>query len=85
MTIPFRTEVLNQFGERLREARHEAGLSQEELAAQSALDRSYVGSVERGERNVSLVNIVKLADALDISPSALLEDIRTESDCEPSS
>ena len=61
------------FGERLRELRRTAGISQEELADRAALDRSYVGSVERGERNVSLENICKLARALDVEPARLLE------------
>lgn len=61
------------FGERLKELRHLAGISQEELADRAQLDRSYVGSVERGERNVSLENICKLARALAIEPSRLFD------------
>jgi len=52
------------FGERVRELRHAAGLSQEQLADRSGLHRTYVGSVERGERNISLRNIQRLAVAL---------------------
>ena len=62
-----------KFGARLRELRKAAHLSQEKLAHQSDLDRSYVGQVERGERNVSLKNIVKLASALDVAPFELLK------------
>jgi transcriptional regulator with XRE-family HTH domain len=60
------------FGERLRELRLAKGLSQEQLAFNCELDRSYVGQVERGERNISLVNICKLAAALNLPPSELL-------------
>lgn len=63
-----------RFGERLRSLRASTGLSQEELAERSGLNRTYVGSVERGERNVSLLNIHKLAATLGVAPSALLDD-----------
>lgn len=59
------------FGARVRELRLRAGLSQEELAHRAELDRSYVGQVERGERNVSLDNIHRLAEALHKKPSEL--------------
>lgn len=65
--------LLLQFGVRLRALRQAARLSQEQLALQSDLDRSYVGQVERGERNISLKNIGKLARALDVAPAALLQ------------
>lgn len=63
-----------RFGDRLRSLRVAKGLSQEELADRSGLNRTYVGSVERGERNVSLLNIHKLAAAISVPPSTLLDD-----------
>lgn len=60
-------------GETVRRLREYEGISQEELADRCGLHRTYVGSVERGERNVSLANIVRLAKALKVSPSSLLE------------
>ena len=61
------------FGRRLRELRKQVGLSQEALAHESGLDRSYVGGVERGEYNISLLNICLLAHALGFSPDELLK------------
>jgi len=60
------------FGERLKEVRIKKGLSQEELADIAGLDRTYISGCERGVRNISLVNIYKIADALGIKPSELL-------------
>lgn len=58
---------LKQFGETLRRLRKLKGVSQEQLAFEAELDRSFVGQVERGERNLSLLNIHRLAEALDVS------------------
>jgi len=60
------------FGKLLREKRHALGISQEELAFQSGLHRTYVGSVERGERNLSLENIFVLAKTLHCDPRELI-------------
>ena len=66
-------QILKAFGATLRNYRQGAGLSQEKLAAKAGLDRTYVGGAERGERNVALFNIVRLAEAISIRPSQLLE------------
>ena len=62
------------FGARLRALRTERGLSQEALADLAGIHRTYVGSVERGERNVALDNINSLASALEESPAELVAD-----------
>lgn len=61
------------FGQRLTELRKRVGWSQERLALESGIARSYLGGVERGQRNIALLNIHRLAEALNVSPSTLLE------------
>ena len=56
--------ILSEFGQRVRAAREAQGWSQEILAKKAKLDRTYIGAVERGERNLALLNINKLALAL---------------------
>lgn len=62
------------FALNLRKTRERLGLSQEALADAAGLHRTYVGSVERGERNISIDNIERLAAALGVSPASLLAE-----------
>lgn len=66
-------DPLLPFGENLRKLRKKAEINQEELAHRAGLDRTYVSGVERGERNVSLRNICKIAVALGVEPKAMLD------------
>lgn len=64
------------FGERVRQLRLAKHWSQEELAVRSGLHSTYIGGIERGERNLGLDNIIKLARALDEHPSALFSNFQ---------
>ena len=66
-------ELLKKVGDRIRKLRLEAGFSQEKLSFECNLDRTYVGSVERGERNIAIKNLYKLSKVLNISISELLD------------
>jgi transcriptional regulator with XRE-family HTH domain len=68
-------ERLAKFGEMVRMLREARGWSQEELAAQAELHRTYVGGVERGERNPTLLIVFKLARALGVPAATLLEGL----------
>ena len=61
------------FGQRVRQFRKAQGLSQEAFAAKSGIDRSYMGAVERGENNLALINICKIAVALEVPLSKLMD------------
>lgn len=63
------------FGKLIRDQRTKNGLSQEELATRSGFHRTYIGMIERGEKNITLNNALKLANALDLSISDLLKNI----------
>lgn len=68
-------DAKSKLGVNIRHHRKRAGLSQEALADSCGLHRTYIGSIERGERNISLDNIVKISRALAIHPSDLLEGV----------
>ena len=65
--------MLAALGGAIRRARTGVELSQEALAVDANLDRSYVGGIERGEHNLTVMNLVKIANAINMAPSALLE------------
>ena len=68
-------EIQLIFGQRVRELRKKAGFSQEGFAHECELDRTYIGGIERGERNVSLINIEKISNALGIAISELFREV----------
>lgn len=70
----FTNHILSRFGQKVRAVRKEKNLSQEDLAGRSDLDRTYIGGVERGERNISLINIEKLAKALGVDAKDLFDN-----------
>ena len=65
---------LRRLGEEIRARRKYVGLSQEALAVDAGIDRSHMGKIERGERNVSLLNVIKIAVALRCKASEILAD-----------
>ena len=68
-------QLLLCFGEQIRNRRIELGLSQEALAERAGLHRTYVGMIERGEKNITLYNLLKFAKALNITLGDLLQDV----------
>jgi len=67
-------DVLKAFGDRVRELRAQMGLSQEELARRAKIDRTYIGGIERGERNAGIKNVHRIADALGVPAAELFRD-----------
>ena len=67
-------EFLRAFGRVIANRRHKLGISQEELAGLANLNRTYIGDIERGARNIALLNIKRLAVALGTKPSKLLDE-----------
>jgi transcriptional regulator with XRE-family HTH domain len=70
-----RADILVRFGQRVRELRKEQGYSQENFAAACNLDRTYIGGIERGERNLALRNIDAIADTLGMTLAELMEGL----------
>ncbi len=70
-----RADILIKFGQQVRKLRKEQGYSQENFAYACELDRTYVGGIERGERNLSLRNIKRIADTLEISLAELMDGL----------
>ncbi len=69
-----KTSIQIQFGKKVRELRLERGYSQEAFAFECGLHRTYIGCIERGEKNITIVNIEKIAKALKISIKSLFEN-----------
>lgn len=67
------TEILIKFGKKVRELRKERGLSQEQLSFKAELHRTYIGMIERAEKNITLLNIEKIANALEVSINDLMD------------
>lgn len=70
-----RAKILIVFGQKVRSERLKRNFSQEELAEKAGLHRTYIGMIERAEKNLTLINIEKIAKALDVSPDELLREI----------
>ena len=68
-------DIRVRFGKAVRQKRHKLGVSQEAFADLCKLDRTYIGGIERGERNVALVNVEKIARALKLSLSELFRSV----------
>jgi transcriptional regulator with XRE-family HTH domain len=68
-----KAEILIKFGERVRDLRRQVGLSQEQLAHNADLHRTYIGMIERAEKNITLINIEKIAIALNVEVNNLLK------------
>lgn len=69
-----KSEILIKFGNRVRELRMKKGLSQEQLAHQANLHRTYIGMIERAEKNITLINIEKIANALETTLQQFFEN-----------
>jgi transcriptional regulator with XRE-family HTH domain len=68
-------DIKGKIGERIRDLRHERGLSQEQFSHICELDRTYIAGIEQGKRNVSIVNLEKIARGFELTLSQLFEDL----------
>ena len=68
--------VVRKVGRRIKELRQKKGWSQEKLAEEAGLHRTYIGQVERGEKSIGVGNLVRIARALDVAAAALLHGVR---------
>jgi len=73
--------ILKDFGIHLKNIRVQKNITQEQLAHLCELDRTYISGIERGKRNISLINLYKIASSLDIHPSELLDFNVTDAGC----
>lgn len=69
-----KADAVTKFGHRVRILRERIGISQETLASRAGIHRTYMGGVERGERNISLKNILRIAEALGVPPQRLFDE-----------
>jgi len=70
--------ILINFGKNVRLERQKKGLTQEELAFRAGVHRTYIGMIERGEKNITLINIAKICSALEIPPIELFGNIKND-------
>jgi len=71
--MDYQKQILISFGKKVREIRKEKGLSQEQLSFRANLHRTYIGMIERAEKNITLINIEKIANALEVNICELLK------------
>lgn len=76
LAMQSKTDVLIKFGDKVRDLRKERGLSQEQLAFKADLHRTYIGMIERAEKNITLINIEKIAIALGVDLNELLNFLK---------
>lgn len=76
-------KILIQLGDRIREARKELGISQEQLAHLSGMHRTYVSSVERGERNIAVLNLLSIAGVLGVDAGNIVTGLTREPRIKP--
>jgi len=69
------SDILNKFGDKVRDYRKQKNLSQEELADKAGLHRTYIGMIERAEKNITLLNIEKIANSLELSIKQLFDEL----------